>query len=256
MLALIGLACVLGPHLVRLPSPVGGDIALADLPIGAAHHPLGTDMVGNDMLARTLIGGRLSLTVAVASNLLGLVVGGVLGLGAGYLGGAADAAATISLDILIAFPSLVLALVIATGLGAGEGHVILALAAFSVPAYARLARSGASRLRHERFVTAAELAGVGRARVMLTHLVPNLVPQLLTFSCVGLSVTVILEASLSFLGVGLRPPAPSWGGMIVQGQEYLAVKPSLVLIPGAFLAGTTLVLNVLGDAIRQRLAER
>jgi peptide/nickel transport system permease protein len=256
VLLLIGLAGAFGPWIGRLPAPVGGDIAAADLPIGSAHHLLGTDLVGNDVLARVLVGGRVSLEVAVGSNLLGLVVGGTAGICAGYLGGVVDAVASVSLDVLIGFPALVLALVIATGLGPGELHVVLALAFFSIPAYARLARAAAARLRREPFVSASELAGAGPVRVVLTHLVPNIAPQLLTFAGIGLSVTVVLEASLSFLGVGIRPPAPSWGGMIVQGQEYLAVKPSLVLVPAAFLSVTTIALNVLGAAVRERLAER
>jgi peptide/nickel transport system permease protein len=252
----IGLLCALGPLLGHLPPAVGGDIASANLPIGSPHHLLGTDMVGNDLLARVLEGGRRSLKVALASNLLGLVAGGAVGIAAGYVGGALDAGLAGALDVLIAFPSLILTLVIAAGLGPGELNLILALAFFSVPAYARLARAAAARIRAEQFVRAAELAGAGRLRVMLTHLTPNIAPQLLTFASVGLSVTVVIEASLSFLGVGIRPPAPSWGGMIVQGQEYLTIKPSLVLIPSAFLTVTTLALNVLGDCVRERLAER
>jgi peptide/nickel transport system permease protein len=253
-LALILAACFLGPLLGRLASPVGGDLASAGLPAGSPQHPLGTDMLGNDLLARVLAGGRLSLEVAFGSTVLGLSVGGLVGTVAGYVGGPIDRAAGVALDVLIAFPAAVLALVVAAELGPGELHLILALSLFGVPVYARLARTAAAGVRRRRFLRAAELFGATRARIVLTHLVPNVVPRLLTFGCLGLSVTIVLEAWLSYTGLGLRPPAPSWGTMIVQGQEYLTIRPSLVIVPGALLTLTALALNVLGDAVRARLA--
>lgn len=256
ILVVVTLACVAGPSLGHLPPATGGDIAAADLPIGSPHHLLGTDMVGNDELARLLVGGRLSLEVAIVSNALGFIVGGLIGMLAGYRGGALDTSTTTVLDVLIAFPPLVLAMVIAAGLGPGEPNLILALSFFSVPAYARLARAAAGKVRRQRFVSAAELTGAGPLRVVLFHLAPNVVPQLLTFCCLGLSVTILLEASLGYLGLGLRPPAPSLGNLIAQGQEYLLLRPSLMLVPAAFLTATTLALTVLGDAVRDRSARR
>jgi peptide/nickel transport system permease protein len=256
LLALIVLACFAGPWLASLPSATNGDITAAGLPIGSAHHLLGTDPVGNDILARLLIGGRLSLQVAVGSTALGLVVGGLTGMLAGYRGGALDTSVATGLDILIAFPPLVLALVLAAGLGPGRWHLILALALFGAPAYARLARAAAAKVRHQRFISAAELAGTGPLRIVLTHVAPHVVPQLLTFCCLGLSVTIILEASLGYLGLGVSPPAPSLGNMIAHGQEYLTIRPSLVLLPAALLCLITVALTVLSDGARRYLAQR
>ena len=254
VLLLIVLACGAGPWF--LPPATGGDITAANLPAGSAHHLLGTDPVGNDLLARLLTGGRFSLEVAAAANAAGLAAGGLAGMLAGYRGGALDTVTATVLDVLIAFPPLVLTLVLAAGLGPGELHLIAALAFFSAPAYARLARAAAAKIRRQRYVSAAQLAGVGPARVVLTHVAPAVLPELLTFGCLGLAVTIVLEASLGYLGLGLRPPAPSLGNLIAQGQEYLTVRPALVLAPGALLTVATLALSLLGDAARRRWVTR
>jgi peptide/nickel transport system permease protein len=160
------------------------------------------------------------------------------------------------LDVFIAFPSLVLALAIAEYLGPGELNVIWALSFFSVPAFARLARAQTLRLRESNFILAARLSGTRSGRVIFAHIIPNVISQLVTFSFLGVSITIILEASLSFLGLGVRLPNPSWGDMISQGQEYLSSNPDLVLIPSAFLFATVVALNVLGDGLRARWGQR
>ena len=213
-------------------------------------------MIGNDVLSRVLAGGRLSMEVAVSSNTLGLVLGGLIGTYAGVRSGWVDRVTTTVLDALIAFPALVLAMVVSAGLGPGESHVIVALTFFSVPAYARLARAATLKVREEAFVRNAQLVGAHPARVVLTHVVPNVLPQLLTFACLGLSASVLLESSLSFLGLGVRPPAPSWGSMIVQGQEYVTTRPSLVVVPSLFMTATLLALNSQAEGVRRRSAQR
>jgi peptide/nickel transport system permease protein len=158
------------------------------------------------------------------------------------------------LDVLIAFPALVLALAIAEGLGPSEMHVIWALSFFSIPAFGRIARSATLALRGQTFMLAARLSGTSRRRIILRHVVPNIMPQLLTFSLLGIGVAIILEGALSFLGLGIPLPEPSWGSMIAQGQGTLSASPELVLIPSAFLFVTVVALNVLGDALRERWA--
>ena len=170
--------------------------------------------------------------------------------------GAATADATISrvLDVLIAFPALVLALVIAEGLGPSEVHVIWALTVFSIPAFGRIARGATIALREQTFMLAARLSGTRGWRMIVRHIVPNIAPQLLTFSLLGFGVVIILEGALSFLGLGIPLPEASWGSMIAQGQQTLSASPDLVLIPSAFLFATVLSLNLLGDALRERWA--
>jgi peptide/nickel transport system permease protein len=253
--AFIVIACFVWPLLGDIPRSVDGNIGLANLPAGSAGHLLGTDTVGNDVLARVLAGGRVALEVGVATNVIGLIVGGSLGILAAAAGGASDMLVARSLDILIAFPAVVLALLIAADLGPGELHVILALTFFTVPAYARLARAHALQVRGLDFVQAARLSGA-RTSQTFGHLIPNVLPRLLTFSFLGVSLAITFEASLSFLGLGVVPPAASWGDMIAQGQEYLVTNPGLALIPSACLVATVVSVNLTGDAVRTRLASR
>jgi peptide/nickel transport system permease protein len=160
------------------------------------------------------------------------------------------------LDVFIAFPSLVLVLAIADGLGPSELHVIWALSAFSIPAFGRVSRAAALSLRDRPFVVAARLSGTRTWRILLTHLVPNMAPQLLTFSLLGASITIIIEGALDFLGAGIQPPAASWGNMINAGQQYMSVYPQFVLVPSVFLLVTTICLNLMGDGLRARWGVR
>ena len=217
-------------------------------------HIFGTDPVGNDVFSRILYGGRVSFEVGLSVTAIGLVIGGLLGTAAGYWGGAVDTVIMRVLDVLIAFPALVLALAIAEGLGPSEMHVIWALSFFSIPAFGRIARSATLSLRGQTFMLAARLSGTSRRRMILRHVVPNITPQLLTFSLLGIGVAIILEGALSFLGLGIPLPEASWGSMIAQGQGTLSASPEYVLIPSAFLFVTVVALNVLGDALRERWA--
>jgi peptide/nickel transport system permease protein len=254
ILALIAGACFLGPLVLPIPRPVGGNILSANLPPFSPGHPLGTNPVGNDILSQILYGGRVSFEVGLGTNLIGLVVGGLLGTVAAYRGGLLDAVIMRVLDVLIAFPSLVLALAIAEGLGPGELNVIWALSFFTVPAFARIARAATLRLREQTFMLAAQLVGTRSWRMLLRHIAPNVLPQLVTFGLLGVGVAIILEGALSFLGLGVRPPNPSWGNMIALGQQTLTAQPQLVLIPSIFVFVTVLALNLLGDALRVRWA--
>jgi peptide/nickel transport system permease protein len=253
-LILLLCACFLWPLIYPVPKPTGGSILESGLPPLSPGHIFGTDPVGNDVFSRILYGGRVSFEVGVSVTAIGLVIGGVLGTAAGYWGGAVDTVIMRVLDVLIAFPALVLALAIAEGLGPSEMHVIWALSFFSIPAFGRIARSATLALRGQTFMLAARLSGTSRRRIILRHVVPNITPQLLTFSLLGIGVAIILEGALSFLGLGIPLPEPSWGSMIAQGQGTLSASPELVLIPSAFLFVTVVALNVLGDALRERWA--
>jgi peptide/nickel transport system permease protein len=185
-------------------------------------------------------------------NLIGIFLGGTIGALAGYLGGAVDAVAMRGLDVLIAFPALVLALAIADSLGPGQGHTILALCFFAVPIFARNARAATLRLRELTFMTAARLCGTRTWRMLVRHIAPNILPQLTTFGLLSMGAIMVIEGALSFLGLGVALPEPSWGNMIFQGQQSISATPLLVLFPSAFLFVSVLAFNLAGDALRAR----
>jgi peptide/nickel transport system permease protein len=256
MLVLIFGLCFLWPLIGPVPAPTGGSILSSNLPAFSSGHFLGTDAVGNDEWSRLLYGGRVSLEIALAVNAIGLGLGGLLGALAAYFGGWRDAAIMRVLDVLIAFPSLVLALAIAQGLGPGELHTIWALCFFSIPAFARIARAATLGVRGQTFMVAARLSGTGHRRTLLGHIAPNIFPQLITFALLGMGITVVLEGALSFLGLGIQPPTPSWGNMIAQGQGVLSAQPRFVLLPSAALFITVVSFNLLGDGLRARWGAR
>jgi peptide/nickel transport system permease protein len=256
LLTVIVLGCFAWPAIGNVPSPVDGSIISANLPMWSPGHIFGTDPVGNDVFSRILYGGRVSIEVGLAANAIGFAVGGLTGILAAYAGGIVEWAISRVLDVFIAFPSLVLALVVAAYLGPGLENVIWALSFFTVPAYARLARAQALQLREQDFILAARLSGTRSPRIVTAHIIPHVAARLLTFCYVGISISIMFEAALSFLGLGVRLPAPSWGDMIAQGQEYLIPDPSLVLIPSVFLLTMVISVNILGDGIRARLAAR
>jgi peptide/nickel transport system permease protein len=253
-LILLAAACFIWPHIYPVPRPVGGSVLDSGLPPLSPGHIFGTDQVGNDVFSRILYGGQVSFEVGFAVSAIGLAAGGGLGMAAGYWGGAADAIISRVLDVLIAFPALVLALAIAEGLGPSEVHVIWALCVFSIPAAGRIARSATLALREQTFMLAARLSGTRGWRVIVRHVVPNIVPQIMTFSLLGVGVIIILEGALSYLGLGIPLPEASWGSMIAQGQQVLTATPDLVLIPSAFLFATVVSLNLVSDALRERWA--
>jgi peptide/nickel transport system permease protein len=247
-------ACFIWPHIYPVPNPVRGSVLQAGLPPLSPGHIFGTDPVGNDVFSRILYGGQVSFEVGFAVTAIGLVIGGLLGIAAGYWGGAIDTIISRVLDVLIAFPALVLALAIAEGLGPSEVHVIWALSVFSIPAFGRIARGATLALREQTFMLAARLSGTRGRRVILRHIVPNVMPQVMTFSLLGFGVVIILEGALSFLGFGIPLPEASWGSMIAQGEQTLSASPDLVLIPSAFLFATVVSLNLVGDSLRERWA--
>lgn len=250
------LICFVGPFVLPLPAPIGGSVLESQLPPGAPGHLLGTDVNGNDVLSRLVYGGRASLTVAIAVNVIGLVVGGVMGALSGYLGGTADTIIMRVLDVLIAFPSLVLTIAIAQILGPSLPNTILALTAFAVPAVARIARSATLRVVNMPFMQAAELSGSPWWRILLRHIAPNITPQMLNFALLGMGIVIVTEGALSFLGLGIPAPSPSWGNMIYDGQQSLSATPLLVLWPSLALLVTVLAFNLLGENVRDEMSGR
>ncbi len=256
LLVLLFGACFLLPLVAPIPKATGGDILDSLQPAFSPGHLLGTDPNGNDIFSRILYGGRSSLIVAVSVNLLGLVVGGGLGALSAQLGGVFDTILMRVLDVFIAFPSLVLTLAVAQSLGPSQRNTIFALAFFSVPAFARISRAATLRLREQPFMVAAKLSGTSTWRTLLRHIGPNIGPQLMTFAMLGMGLIMVIEGALSFLGLGIPAPAPSWGNMISQGQLSLSATPLLVLWPSLALFLTVVGFNQLGEALRARWSGR
>jgi peptide/nickel transport system permease protein len=244
--------CFLWPIIGPVPSPTGGSILNSNLPSFSPGHLFGTDENGNDEWARLLYGGRASLEVSLGVTAIGLVIGGLLGAFAGYVGGWREGLIMRVLDVLIAFPALVLAVAIAERLGPGLVHTIWALSFFSVPALARIARAATLRVREQNYIVAAGLSGTGRTRTLLRHIVPNILPELITFALLGIGIIIVLEGALSFLGLGIPPPAPSWGNMIAAGQGILSAQPKFTMLPSAALFITVVCFNLLGESLRAR----
>lgn len=252
LVAAVFFLCFVWPLIGPVPPPTGGSILNSNDPSFTPGHLLGTDATGNDEWSRLLYGGRASLEVALAVTALGMLVGGLLGAFAGYVGGWRDGVVMRVLDVFIAFPALVLAVAIAERLGPSEVHAIWALTFFSVPAFGRLARAATLRVREQNYIVAARLSGTGHLRTLLRHVVPNILPELLTFALLGMGIIVVLEGALSFIGLGIPPPAPSWGNMIAQGEGILSAQPKFVMLPSAALFITVVSLNLLGESLRAR----
>src|SRR5262245_11056728 len=256
LLALIFFACFVLPLLVPIPRPIGWDILDSLQPSFTPGHLLGTHDNCNDILSRILYGGRTSLIVAITVNLLGLVIGGGLGALAAQAGGFVDGLIMRIFDVLIAIPSLALIVAVSLSLGPGLRNTILTLAFFSVPAFARISRAETLRLREQPFMVAARLSGTPTWRIVVRHLAPNIGPQLMTFAMLGLGIVMVIEGALSFLGLGIRQPAPSWGNMIFQGQLSLSGTPLLVVWPSIMLFLAVVAFNQLGETLRSRWSGR
>jgi peptide/nickel transport system permease protein len=244
--------CFVLPLVVSLPSPTKGDIIVNNEPPFSPGHWLGTDMQGVDIFSKLVYGGQVAFEIGAAVTAIGVAIGGTLGIVAGYFGGWVDAVISRVLDILIAFPALVLALVIAQGLGGSEIHVIWALSVFGIPAVGRVTRGATLTIRGLPFMVAAKLSGTRGWRIIARHVVPNIIPTIVTFSLLGVGIVIILEGALDFLGYGIPPPTASWGNMISNGQQILSAQPEYVLIPSIALLVTVASLNMLGDALRER----
>lgn len=227
-----------------------------DLLTYSTDNPLGTDKLGRDILSRILYGGRISLLVGVTTVAISLFIGLTIGSISGYFGGWTDQLLMRLVDILMAFPGILLAIAFTAVLGPGLDNVILALCLIGWTGYARLARGEILGLREREFIRAAQALGGKPRRVIVRHLLPNLLPPLLIQATFGLAAAVIAEGSLSFLGLGVQPPTPSWGSMLNEGRQFLLVAPHLTTYPGLAIMMTVLGLNLVGDALQDRLDPR
>jgi peptide/nickel transport system permease protein len=256
ILILLLFFCFVWPYVYTIPPGNTGSILDSSLPPFSPGHWLGTDPNGVDIFSMLVYGGQVSFEVALAVTAVGMVIGGIIGLAAGYFGGWTDSVLSRVVDVLIAFPALVLVLAVAEVLQPSETHLIWALSVFSVPAFARVTRSSTLVVRQLPFITAARLTGTGNWKIIFRHVLPNVVPGIVTFSLLGIGIVVILEGAVDFLGLGIQIPQPSWGAMIAKGQNVLTAEPQYVLIPSIVLLIFVMSLNLLGDALRERWGVR
>ena len=235
--------------LLPLPSPTDMDMLERRGPISAEHW-LGTDGLGRVELSRLIYGARISLIVGLCAPMIGVTIGGALGILAGYFRGRFESIVVGSMDVLLAFPPLILALAVTAYLGQSIFNLTCILGVLGIPAFMRVARAATLTLARREFVIAAQALGATHARILLRELLPNVLLPLLAFFLLGVAVTIVVEGSLSFLGLGVPPPISSWGSMIGEGRESLDVAPMLAFIPAIAMFLTVLSFNLIGDTIR------
>ncbi len=240
-------APILSPH-----DPYAQRLAEGLAPPGGSH-PFGQDKLGRDIASRVLHGGRVSFLVGFSAVFVSALVGVMVGAAAGYAGGMWDEAVMRVTDVFLAFPGILLAIALMSVLEPRLSNVAISLAAFGWVGYARLARAQALTLREREFVAAARAAGARPGRVLVRHLLANLLSPIIVEASFGMAGAIVAESGLSFLGLGVQPPEPSWGAMLAEGRDFLLIAPHLTLFPGLAIALAVMSLNILGDGLRDLL---
>jgi peptide/nickel transport system permease protein len=254
LLLTVGVAVVaLAAPWLATSDPMTTNFASGLKPPGSPGHPLGTDQLGRDLLARVLYGARLAVFIGVCTVLVTAVVGGLLGLIAGFVERWPSTAIMRLADVQLSFPFILLALTINAIVGLGLRNIILSLSAAGWVVYARVVRGEVLAVKERDYVHAAAALGVGRTRLLFRHVLPNVAPSIIVVASLQFSQFVVAEAAISFLGFGIQPPTPAWGSMLSESRDFLYVAWWLAAFPGAALAVTALGVNLLGDWLRDTL---
>ena len=255
IVVLFVLVAVLAPYITS-HDPLATNPAIS-LAAPSAAHPMGADFMGRDLFSRVVYGARTSLAVAFGATLLGVFFGVLIGLASGYLGGWVDLTAQRIIDMLQSLPTLILAMAMAAALGPSLTNTIIAIAIPKLPSIARVIRASTLSLREMPFVEAARAMGMSEMRIAMRHILPNTLAPLIVLATAGLGTAILVEASLSFLGLGVPEPHPSWGRMLSESAaEYVRTAPWLVIFPGVAITFAVFGTNLLGDALRDLLDPR
>jgi ABC-type dipeptide/oligopeptide/nickel transport system permease subunit len=254
VLAVVSTAAAVGPWLTPY-DPLAVDLAANYQPSSSTHW-LGTDHLGRDTLSRLVAGARVSLGIALASTSTGLIVGGVAGLVAAWRRGMVERLLLQVVDILLALPELLLAITAITILGRGTLSTVVAVAVYAVPSFARIVRAAAQPVVQGEFVTAARAAGAPASRILMHHVLPGCWSPILAHTTVMLGSAILLASGLSFLGLGVQPPAAEWGAMLSRGRDLLRTAPLGAIAPGVAITATVLSFSVLGDGLRDAAEAR
>jgi peptide/nickel transport system permease protein len=255
VLVLIAGAALLAPWL-GLPDPAQSNSANRLLPMGSPGHLLGTDELGRDMLSRLIYGGRLSLMMGVLPVLIALAVGGVMGLAAGFMGGRINMLIMRTTDVFYAFPSILLAVAIAGALGAGIGNALLAITIVFIPPITRVTESVTTQVRGMDFVEAARASGATSFAIIRTHILGNVLGPIFVYATVLVSVSIVISAGLSFIGLGASPPAAEWGLMLNTLRESIFLAPLNAVLPGFMIFITSMCFNLISDGLRSAMDVR
>lgn len=235
--------------------PAEIDLAGASAP-PSARHWLGQDQVGRDILTRVMYGARLSLLVGLIAVAIGLGIGGPVGLVAGYAGGLVDLLVMRIIDVMMAFPSILLAILVVAVLGPGLENAMIAVGISAVPLFARLMRAAVLAVKDIEYVVAARALGQSTAWIVARHVTPNCLAPLVVQATLRTGTAILTAASLSFLGLGVQPPIPEWGAMVAEGRTYITTAPHITIFPGLAIVVAVLGFNILGDALNDRLNPR
>jgi len=249
-------AIVIAAPLTAPRDPIRQESSVRLSPPLTPGYPLGADGLGRDILSRLIWGGRVSLVVGIVPVLLAAALGVAIGLLSGFYGGRLDNLLMRCLDVVFAFPAILLALAIVATLGPSISNAMLAITVVAVPPFARLIRSAVLTLKAQAFVDAARALGAGDGRIVLRHILPNSVSTVVVYGTLEVGKTVVFAAGLSFLGLGIQPPNAEWGAMLAEGRQVLAVAPHVTTIPGVMIFLVTLGLNAVGDVLRDALDPR
>ena len=254
LILIVGLGAILAPLVAPYPP--------ADMGVGpslgppSAAHPFGTDTLGRDVLSRVLYGAQLSLSVGLVAVAIETVFGVILGLIAGYYGGWIDALMMRAIDILLAFPGILLALAIVSVLGISLTNLMIAVGVGGIPSFARLIRGSTLGVKENLYVTVARSIGAADRAIIFRHILPNVASPIIVYGTLRIAFAIIATSSLSFLGLGAKPPSPEWGVMLSDGREFLRVAPWVTTFPGLAIMISVLGVNLLGDGLRDVLDPR